>query len=103
MARVNAKHGFGRLALCRALGRRLDPVIDGVGDQVGDGRFQPVEDVAIDARRFSQNFKPHLLAQFASGVANQAGHALNPFRERTQPAREHRSIETLNCDLIAAR
>ncbi len=103
MARMDAQSRLGSLALRHSLSRRLNAVVDGVGDQVRDRRFQPLQNVAIDARTLAQHLKPHLLAQLARGITHQPRRSPDALGERPQTPGQNAAVKVLGGALVGAR
>ena len=79
----------------RALVRRLDPVIDGVAEQVTERSVELHQDVAIHLRALAGDLEPHLFAERLSHFADHARKSDNAVGERSHAAGERSVIQTM--------
>ena len=57
--------------------------------QMGQGRLQPLKDVAIHLRVLTQNLKLHFLAQRAGQITHHARKPADPIAKRAHAGAEH--------------
>ena len=91
-----------RFAGRAALLGHFEAVIERVADQMVERRFQPVEDIAIDAGGLADDLEPRLLAQLAGQVADQAREAADAVGQRPHPAGQHFVVQPAGEVLAAA-
>ncbi len=72
---------------------RLDAVIDGVADDVGQGVAQPLDDRAVDLGMLAHRLEPDLLAGLGGELADQPRHALEHRPDRSRAHRHHAVLE----------
>ena len=70
-------------------------MIHGVAQQMGQGRLQPLENVAIDLRVLTQNLKLHFLAQRAGQITHHARKPADPIAKRAHAGAEHFQIKPM--------
>ena len=70
-------------------------MIDGIAEQVGQRRFQPIEDVPIDLRVFTNDFEPHFLAERTGQVAHHSRKALSAIGKGTHARAQDLEIQAV--------
>ena len=70
VAGMQADHALLRLAQAPAHLRAFDAVVDGIAQQMRQGRFQALQHVAIDLGALAAHLQPHQLAQGAAKVTD---------------------------------
>ena len=78
-----------RLAGRAAIVRHFDAVVECVADQVVERRFEPIEDVAVNAGGLTDDLKPRLLAELTSQVADQTRKPADTIGQWPHPAGQH--------------
>src|SRR5207248_7380245 len=89
----------GRLARAGPLGGRLQPVVDGVADEVGQRVADRLEDRAVQLRVASLQADADLLAAHAGEIAHHAGEAVPDVADRLH-ARLHDALLQLTRDQV---
>lgn len=95
VAGADGDPALGRLAGGEAGFRRLDTVIDGIAQQVGERRFEFFQDIPVDLGAFALDQQAHLLAQRAAQVANHPRLAAKDVGEWPHPRGQRRVVEHL--------
>ena len=94
LASMRMTPSVGLLA-ARALVRRLDPVIDGVAEQVPERRVELDEHVAVHLRGLARDLEPHLLAERLGHVADHARKSDDAVGKRSHPAGERSLVQAM--------
>ena len=84
---------FFGLACSRAIGRRLDAVIDRVADDMGQRIAEAFDDRAIDFGVFARQFQLHLLGGLYGELAHEPRHALEHGIDLLRAHRHHAVLE----------
>jgi hypothetical protein len=95
MVSLQANHTLRRLAGLATLLWRLDAVIDGVPQQVTEGRLQHRQHVAIHLRGLANDVEADLFTEALSDVSDQPRESLDPVREWSHPARQRLVIQAM--------
>ncbi len=77
MARLQVNDASRRLARRLALVGRFQPMVERIANQMVERRLEPIENVAVDARRLTDDFKLRLLAQLTRQIAHQPWESLD--------------------------
>ena len=95
MAGFQANRAGWGLACRDAVVGALDAMVQAVSNGVVQRGFEAIEDFTIHLRICADDFKMDLLAELARKVANQTRKALDAVSERTHPAGDDLTIETI--------
>jgi hypothetical protein len=93
VGRVQYKPALRRLAGGRPLGRRLDPVVDGVADHVGERIPDGLDDRLVQLGLLALHVEPHLLATGHGQVANDSRELAPDVSDRLHPGLHHPGLE----------
>jgi hypothetical protein len=94
-------HADRWLARGLAVVRRLEPMVEGVADQVGERRLELVEDVTVDAGLLATHLESHLLAEGAGDVTDESRKAADAVGERPHAAHDHLVMEAIREVFVA--
>ncbi|MNP09988.1 hypothetical protein D3C76_1021180 [compost metagenome] len=93
--RPDSDHSLGRLAGEDAPLRRFDAVVDGIAQQMHQGRFEFLQHIAIDLGFLALDFQAHLLTQRAAQIAHHACLPGQHIGKWTHPAGQRSVIKQL--------
>ena len=85
------------------VGGRLQPMVEGVADEMRKRRLEFVEDVAIDAGLFAAYFPANLLAEGAGDVADEPRETADAVGQRPHAAHDHLLMEAAGEILVSPR
>ena len=81
--------------------RRLESVVDGVANEMGERCLQLLENVAVDAGVLAANFQPHLLAEGSAQVTDEPWKTADTVGERTHPADDYLVVQSAGKVFVA--